>query len=99
MKKQYLGDSVYASFDGDCVVLTTENGFPDDPRNRIVLGPAVFFALRDYFLAAHAQKFACVPQPDGGGPHVLSDQHAASPSDESVCPADTPRVNGRGAAA
>lgn len=35
--KKYLGDSVYADVDGDEITLTTENGFPDDPRNRIVV--------------------------------------------------------------
>lgn len=43
--KTYLGDSVYASFDGYSIVLTTENGYPDDPRNRILLEPAVYEAL------------------------------------------------------
>ena len=37
MDKQYLGDSVYAQFDGYHVILTTENGYNDDPRNRIAL--------------------------------------------------------------
>lgn len=40
--KQYLGESVYAQFDGYGFVLTTENGYDDDPRNRIVLDPSVF---------------------------------------------------------
>ena len=43
MNKTYLGDSVYVRLDGltDSVVLTTENGYPDDPRNRIMLEPEV----------------------------------------------------------
>lgn len=44
-KKVYLGDSVYVDFDGYGLILTTENGYPDDPRNKIFLGPAVFEAL------------------------------------------------------
>jgi hypothetical protein len=46
--KTYLGDSVYASFDGYHIVLTTENGYSDDPRNRICLEPSVFQSLLDY---------------------------------------------------
>lgn len=43
--KMYLGDSVYAERDGEDIILTTENGYPDDPRNRIVLEPAVWASL------------------------------------------------------
>ena len=46
--KLYLGDSVYASHDGYNIWLTTENGYPDDPRNEIALEPAVFRALVEY---------------------------------------------------
>lgn len=46
--KQYLGDSVYIDHDGYAIILTTENGFPEDPRNRIVLEPDVLYALADY---------------------------------------------------
>ena len=46
--KIYLGDSVYASFDGYHVWLTTENGRPDDPSNRIALEPQVIDALNLY---------------------------------------------------
>ena len=49
MIKQYLGDSVYAAFDGYNNVLTTENGYPDDPRNRIVIEPDVYSALVKYY--------------------------------------------------
>jgi hypothetical protein len=48
MFKQYLGDSVYAEFDGYGVWLTTENGYPDDPRNKIYLEPSVLASLQDY---------------------------------------------------
>lgn len=47
--KAYLGDSVYAKIDEfGRLVLTTENGYPDDPRNLIVLEPEVFLALENY---------------------------------------------------
>jgi hypothetical protein len=45
MTKIYLGDSVYAEWDGHGIVLTTENGYFDDPRNRIVLEPEVYASL------------------------------------------------------
>ena len=47
-EKCYLGDSVYAEFDGFALTLTTNNGYPDDPRNRIVLEPEVFLALKQF---------------------------------------------------
>ena len=46
--KQYLGDSVHVDFDGFGLVLTTENGYPDDPRNRIVLEAEVYESLAKY---------------------------------------------------
>jgi len=45
MTKRYLGDSVYADDDGYHIILTTENGYPDDSRNRIALDPEVRNAL------------------------------------------------------
>lgn len=45
-KKAYLGDSVYASFDGWHIVLTTENGY--GPSNTIALEGSVLSALMDY---------------------------------------------------
>ena len=48
MNKEYLGDSVYASFDGYHIILTTENGLPDDPSNQIALEPSVLRKLNDY---------------------------------------------------
>lgn len=47
--KDYLGDSVYADFDGYAVTLTTENGKPNDPSNLIVLEPDVIAALNRYY--------------------------------------------------
>lgn len=46
-QKEYLGDSVYAEFDGYGVVLTTENG--EGPSNRIFLEPEVQIALVQFF--------------------------------------------------
>lgn len=43
--KEYLGDSVYAQYDGYHIVLTTENGLPNDPSNIIALEPEVIDAL------------------------------------------------------
>jgi hypothetical protein len=42
-KKEYLGDSVYASFNGFMITLTTENGLA--PSNTIHLEPAVVTEL------------------------------------------------------
>lgn len=50
-KKAYLGDSVYAEFDGYSVTLTTENGLPFDPSNRIVMEPEVVKAFFEYVQA------------------------------------------------
>ena len=43
--KSYLGDSVYAHFDGWAVTLTTENDVLGDPSNLIVLEPQVMQIL------------------------------------------------------
>lgn len=44
--KDYLGDSVYADWDGFSVTLTTENG--EGPSNTIILEPDVLAALNRY---------------------------------------------------
>ena len=44
----YLGDSVYAQFDGYGIELTTHNGYDDDPRNRIYLDPEVLAKFLSY---------------------------------------------------
>ncbi len=46
MAKTYLGDSVYADFDGEHIILTTENGF--GPSNIIYLEEEVFQSLLTY---------------------------------------------------
>ena len=52
VKHVYLGDSVYAQIDEfGRVVLTTDNGYPDDPRNLIVLEPEVYDALQRFINA------------------------------------------------
>ena len=43
--KEYIGDSVYVEFDGYAFILTTNNGYPDDPRNRIVLEQETYEAF------------------------------------------------------
>ena len=47
--KAYIGDSVYAEWDGYQLTLTTENGYPDDPLNRIVLEPEIWSSLVTWF--------------------------------------------------
>lgn len=51
-EKMYLGNSVYAEKAGSVVVLTTENGLPDDPSNIIFLEPDTTRALQG-FLTKH----------------------------------------------
>ena len=48
MKKTYLGDNVYAEIIDMQLILTTENGLPTDPSNRIVLEKEVIRALVNY---------------------------------------------------
>lgn len=42
----YLGDSVYASFDGYLIRIYTNNGF--GPQNEIYLEPEVYAALEKF---------------------------------------------------
>ena len=46
--KRYIGDSVFIHFDGYHFILETNNGYPDDPRNRIALEPYTIEALLMY---------------------------------------------------
>ena len=47
--KRYIGDSVYVEFDGNySLVLTTENGLPNDPSNTIVLEDTVWAHLKEF---------------------------------------------------
>ena len=45
-RKHYLGDGVYADFDGYALVLTAENG--ESVQHEIVLEPSVMEALLRY---------------------------------------------------
>jgi len=51
--KAYLGDAVYADFDGSNLVLTTEDGIRE--TNRICLEPAVYKALTQYVALLHVR--------------------------------------------
>lgn len=46
--KIYLGDSVYAEFDGFGILLTTQNGKPTDPSNSIYLEPSIIENLNAF---------------------------------------------------
>lgn len=46
--KVYLGDSVYAEVENEMLKLTTNNGYPDDPRNVIYLEYPTLVALEKY---------------------------------------------------
>jgi hypothetical protein len=46
MFKRYIGDGVYAEYDGYQIVLTTENGY--EVTNRIALEPSVLDSLIEY---------------------------------------------------
>ena len=55
--KTYLGDSVYAiREDSGDLTITTENGYPDDPRNRIVLEPTVYAKLVEYASVTYKER-------------------------------------------
>jgi hypothetical protein len=46
--KDYLGDSVYADFDGYHIILTTENSSYEPPSNTIALESNVLRKLEQY---------------------------------------------------
>jgi len=46
MTKQYIGDSVYVDFDGNALILTTDNGL--GPSNTIYIDAEVWSALTKY---------------------------------------------------
>jgi hypothetical protein len=54
--RDYLGDSVYAGFDGYNIVLTTENGY--GPTNTIALEPQVLRTLDNYRARLNAELAA-----------------------------------------
>lgn len=49
-KKIYLGDSVYAEWKDNRIILTTENGLPEDPSNLIYLEIEVIEELIKFWL-------------------------------------------------
>lgn len=49
VEKIYIGDGVYAEFDGWNVILTTENGI--SVTNTIVLEPQVITSLEDFIVS------------------------------------------------
>lgn len=53
MDKVYLGDAVYAEYNGSELVLTTSNGITD--TNTIVLEPHVLYRLENYIKEIHQQ--------------------------------------------
>jgi hypothetical protein len=57
--KQYLGDGVYATFDGYHIWLTTENGI--STTNEIALGPQALRLLREYVARIEGAANAPVP--------------------------------------
>jgi hypothetical protein len=59
MAKQYLGDSVYADFDGYYVVLTTEDGIKT--TNTIYLEPTVTAALEAYLKTPESAPEVLLP--------------------------------------
>lgn len=46
--KTYIGDGVYAEFDGFSIILTTENGY-DRPTNTIVIEPSHLDAINNFY--------------------------------------------------
>jgi len=46
--KEYLGDSVYIEEKGSYLILTTENGLPTDPSNKIELDNSVIEAFQRF---------------------------------------------------
>jgi len=84
--KDYLGDSVYAEYDGASVTLTTEN--EATPSNTIILEPEVLSALQRF--VARATSVESSPAPvTGDDPYgllaynaflVANPEHAACPS-------------------
>ena len=59
--KTYIGDSVYAEFDGHGINLTTENGLPNDPSNQIYLEPRVYQELFCFALSLERKEYDNTP--------------------------------------
>ena len=63
--KDYLGDSVYAEFDGYGITLTTDNGH--GPSNTIYLEPEVIEALNRFKERTRESITILQPQPTTKG--------------------------------
>lgn len=70
MPRDYLGDSVYATFDGHGIILTTENGGPFPPSNHIYLEPEVYAALLRFVERVKTQP--APPPPPAAADHPTS---------------------------
>ncbi len=46
--KRYIGDSVYVTWENGGVWLTTENGLPGDPSNRIYMEGSVLTGFLEF---------------------------------------------------
>lgn len=60
-KKIYLGDSVYCEFDGNALILTTENGY--GASNTIVLEVETMDALSNFYQGLLNQLKEPEPEP------------------------------------
>ena len=54
MSQVYIGDSVYVTFDGYGLILTTNNGL--GPTNTIYLEPEVYESLAAYVKSLQAER-------------------------------------------
>jgi hypothetical protein len=82
MSKRYLGDSVYADFDGYHVMLTTENGY--GPSNSICLEPQVIEALNEYvrFLRSPRTRTVGLGHPEQPPDYVNEPDRSDEANDE-----------------
>lgn len=55
-QKIYLGDSVYVEQENGMIKLTTNNGYPDDPRNVIYLESEVVESFIDYIESIFGER-------------------------------------------
>lgn len=61
MKKTYLGDGVYAEFEGNSLKLTTENGI--ETTNTIYLEVEIYHALKQFVAAARSSPLPSEEKP------------------------------------
>jgi hypothetical protein len=55
-KKRYIGDGVYAEYDGYSIWLTTENGI--ETTNRICLDPEIYDSLTQFVESIKSEQEA-----------------------------------------